>query len=151
MKMSFRPFLILIAFTILLVCVKSEKLEKNTTDPEFVELYQVKHLQQGDDTNYPKPGHLVSVHYVGTFPGTGKKFDSSIDRRTPFSFVVRRGQVIQCWDEVVSRMSKGEKIYVVCPARFAYGERGAGGVIPPNADIAFEIELLETDVEREDL
>ena len=64
---------------------------------------------------------------------------------------MKRGQVIQCWDEVVSRMSKGEKISVVCPSRYAYGERGAGGIIPPNTDIAFEIEVLETDINQQDL
>ena len=140
-----------IIYSVLITLAMAEKLEKNTSDPEFVSLYQVKHLQSGDDENYPKPGHKVLVHYTGTFPETGKKFDSSRDRNQPFGFILRRGQVIQCWDEVVSRMSKGEKIIVVCPSRLAYGERGAGGVIPPNTDIAFEIEVLETDVSKQDL
>lgn len=150
MKERLRLFLIL-AYAFIFLSIKSEKLEKTTYDKEFEELYKVVHMQQGDNTNYPKPGHLVSVHYVGFFPETRLKFDSSVDRRQPFNFVVRRGQVIQCWDEVVSRMSKGEKIQIVCPAKYAYGERGAANIIPPNADIAFEIELLETSIEREDL
>ena len=72
-------------------------------------------------------GSQVTVHYTGTFPDTGKKFDSSVDRNRPFTFTLARGQVIRCWDEVVGKMSIGEKIYVVCPSRLAYGERGAGG------------------------
>lgn len=151
MKKVFDLLIIFVILTILISNTTCEKLEKLTSDPEFEKLYQVKHLQEGDNTNYPKPGHMVSVHYTGTFPDTGKKFDSSRDRNMPFNFIVRRGQVIQCWDEVVSRMSKGEKIYVICPARYAYGERGAGGIIPPNSDIAFEIEVLNTDVSKDEL
>lgn len=113
----------------------------NTRDEEFEKLYQVKHLADGDGVSFPKAGNTVTVHYTGTFVD-GRKFDSSLDRRQPFSFTLKRGQVIACWDEVVGRMTKGEKIYVICPSKFAYGERGAGGVIPPNTDIAFEIELL---------
>jgi FK506-binding protein 1 len=151
MKKIFSVICLFFIYSCLINLAFSEKLERSTADPDFVSLYQVKHLQQGDDETYPKPGHVVKVHYTGTMPDTGKKFDSSRDRNSPFTFTLRRGQVIQCWDEVVSRMSKGEKIYVICPARYAYGERGAGRVIPPNADIAFEIELLETDVNKEDL
>jgi FK506-binding protein 1 len=122
----------------------------NTHDPEFESLFQVKHLKEGDGKSFARQGDRVSVHYTGTFPHNGKKFDSSKDRNTPFSFVLKTGQVIQCWDEVVSRMSIGESIYVICPSRLAYGERGAGGIIPPNADIAFEIEMLGINPKRED-
>jgi len=114
----------------------------NTFDKEFEELYQVRHLKEGDGKSFPPAGSQASVHYTGTLPVSGKKFDSSVDRNRPFTFSIARGQVIKCWDDVVSKMSLGEKIYVICPARLAYGERGAGGVIPPNTDIAFEIELL---------
>lgn len=114
----------------------------NTHDAEFEKLYQVKHLKEGDGKSFPAAGTQATVHYTGTMPDTGNKFDSSVDRNRPFTFNVQRGQVIKCWDEVVSKMSLGEKVYVICPSRLAYGERGAGGVIPPNADIAFEIELL---------
>lgn len=132
---------LLLAFTI---C------EKDTYDPEFVELFKVKHLQKGDGKSFAKTGDMVSVHYTGTFPETGKKFDSSKDRSSPFSFNLKTGQVIKCWDEVVSRMSIGEVIQVICPSKLAYGERGAGGVIPPNADIAFEIEMLKINNTKED-
>ena len=116
--------------------------EKDTNEPEFVETFQVKHIRPGDGKTFPKAGESVTVHYTGTFPKTGKKFDSSKDRNTPFTFSLKRGQVIQCWDEVVGRMTKGEVIYVICPSRFAYGEKGAAGVIPANSDIAFEIEAI---------
>lgn len=151
MKKCLSLFSILVIYSVIITLVVTEKLERNTSDPEFVALYQVKHIQQGDNENFPKPGMNVVVHYTGTFPDTGKKFDSSRDRNQPFVFVLKRGQVIQCWDEVVSRMSKGEKISVICPSRYAYGERGAGGIIPPNTDIAFEIEVLVTDVSKQDL
>jgi FK506-binding protein 1 len=123
---------------------------RDTNDPDFINTFSVKHLREGNGNTFAKPGDRVSVHYTGTFPETGKKFDSSKDRNMPFSFVLKKGQVIKCWDEVVSRMSIGEKIYVVCPSRFAYGERGAGGVIPPNANIAFEIEMLRINDGNED-
>lgn len=124
--------------------------EKDTHDAEFESLFQVKHLKEGDGKSFARQGDRVSVHYTGTFPHTGKKFDSSKDRNSPFSFVLKTGQVIQCWDEVVSRMTVGESIYVICPSRLAYGERGAGGIIPPNADIAFEIEMLGITPKRDD-
>ncbi len=125
--------------------------DKTTFDSDFETQFQVKHLKEGDKKTFPKAGEKVSVHYTGTFLD-GKKFDSSKDRNSPFSFTLKRGQVIQCWDEVVSRMSLGESIYVVCPSKFAYGERGAGGVIPPNADIAFEIETLAFgNIKKEDI
>ncbi len=121
---------------------------KSTKDADFIETFQPKHIHDGDGVTFAKAGDRVSVHYTGTFPETGKKFDSSKDRNTPFSFTLQTGQVIRCWDEVVSKMTQGEIIYVICPSSMAYGERGAGGVIPPNANIAFEIEFLR--VNRKD-
>ena len=115
----------------------------NTSEPEFEQVFKVKHLKNGDGKNFPPSGSLVKVHYTGTFPENGKKFDSSVDRNRPFTFKLQKGQVIRCWDEVVGKMSLGEKLYVICPFRLAYGERGAGGVIPPNTDLGFEIELLD--------
>jgi FK506-binding protein 1 len=126
---------------ILIVCVFAYVFT-NTSDPEFENLFSVRHIKAGDGKNFPPAGSQVSVHYTGTFPESGKKFDSSVDRNRPFTFTLQRGHVIKCWDQVVAAMTLGEKIYVICPSRLAYGERGAGGVIPPNADIAFEIELL---------
>lgn len=88
-----------------------------------------------------KPGatDTVKVHYRGTFPD-GKEFDSSYGRGQPIEFPLNR--VIKCWTEGVQRMAIGGKAKLTCPAAIAYGERGAGGVIPPNATLLFEVELL---------
>lgn len=117
-------------------------MENSTKNPEFEKLFKIKHLKEGDNKNFPSAGMDVTVHYTGTIPYSGKKFDSSLDRNEPFTFSLQRQQVIKCWDEVVKRMSLGEKIYAICPSNLAYGSRGAGRDIPPNTDIAFEIELL---------
>ena len=81
----------------------------------------------------------VKVHYKGTFPD-GKEFDSSYKRNEPTEFPLNR--VIACWTEGVQLMKVGGKAKLTCPSAIAYGERGAGGVIPPNATLVFEIELL---------
>ena len=88
----------------------------------------------------PTAADTVKVNYRGTFPD-GKEFDSSYPRNAPATFPL--GRVIPCWTEGVQQMKVGGKAKLVCPAQIAYGERGAGGVIPPNATLHFEIELLE--------
>jgi FKBP-type peptidyl-prolyl cis-trans isomerase FkpA len=87
----------------------------------------------------PAATDTVKVHYKGTFPD-GKEFDSSYKRNEPTSFPLNR--VIPCWTEGVQLMKIGGKAKLTCPASIAYGARGAGGVIPPNATLHFEIELL---------
>jgi FKBP-type peptidyl-prolyl cis-trans isomerase FkpA len=87
----------------------------------------------------PAASDKVKVHYRGTFPD-GREFDSSYKRGEPIEFPL--GNVIKCWTEGVQRMKVGGKAKLTCPPAIAYGERGAGGVIPPNATLLFEVELL---------
>lgn len=90
----------------------------------------------------PAPGQVCVVHYTGWLTN-GKKFDSSVDRGRPFEFPVGQARVIRGWDEGVATMKVGGKRKLTIPPDLGYGERGAGSVIPPNAILIFEVELLE--------
>ncbi|PCI21296.1 peptidylprolyl isomerase [Candidatus Wolfebacteria bacterium] len=97
-------------------------------------------LEKGDGPEAAK-GNTVSVHYTGTLED-GTKFDSSLDRGTPFSFLLGAGQVIQGWDVGVEGMTVGEKRKLTIPSGLAYGDQGVPGAIPPGATLIFEVELL---------
>ncbi|GAX22770.1 FK506-binding protein 14 [Fistulifera solaris] len=100
-------------------------------------------LKPGDGKTFPKKGDKLMMHYKGTLKSNGKQFDSSYDRGQPFSFKIGLGQVIRGWDDGVLLMSLGEKAVLDITSDFGYGEEGAGnGVIPPNADLVFEVKLM---------
>ena len=92
----------------------------------------------------PTSGATIKAHYTGWLEGfnSEKKFDSSRDRNRPFTFKVNAGQVIRGWDESFSQMAIGERRQIILPPRLAYGDRGAGGVIPGGATLYFDVELL---------
>ena len=96
---------------------------------------------EGAEELVPK-GSKVKVHYTGKLDD-GTVFDSSVTRGQPFDFTVGVGQVIKCWDEGVTQLCKGQKAILNCPPDYGYGARGAGGVIPPNATLTFEVEVID--------
>ncbi|WP_198361640.1 FKBP-type peptidyl-prolyl cis-trans isomerase [Burkholderia ubonensis] len=100
---------------------------------------RVEHIVKGTGEK-PTANNLVTVHYRGTLVANGAEFDSSYKRGQPASFGLR--QVIPCWTDGMQHIAVGGKAVLVCPANTAYGSRGAGGAVPPNADLRFEVELL---------
>jgi len=121
---------------------KGKKVSKIITTDTGLE-YEI--LKEGSGTT-PEPGQEVTVHYTGWLDNNGEpgaKFDSSVDRGTPFSFDIGTGMVIEGWDEGVMSMKLGEKRRIIIPAELGYGSRGAGNVIPPNSKLIFDVELLK--------
>lgn len=101
-------------------------------------------VKPGDGVNFPKKGQKVTVHYSGFLDNPqGKKFDSSRDRDRHFVFNIGMGEVIKAWDEGVAQMSIGQRAWLTCTPDYGYGASGAGGVIPPNATLCFDVELFK--------
>jgi len=109
----------------------------------------IKVLREGDGSTYPKKGETLTMHYVGALASDGSTFDSSRSKNKPFCFNIGKGDVIKGWDEGVMQMSLGEKSELHITSDYGYGSRGAGGVIPPNADLVFEVELLKIGTSQE--
>lgn len=110
------------------------QIQETKTGLQFIDL-----VVGGGDT--PETGKKVTVHYTG-YLTNGKKFDSSVDGNKPFTFVIGYGQVIKGWDEGVASMKIGGKRKLIIPAELGYGKQGAGGIIPPNSELIFDVELL---------
>lgn len=121
-----------------------EKVAMSSTVTELIKKDTV--VGQGREA---EPGFNVTVHYTGWLydpsksDGKGEKFDSSLDRHQPFVFFLGGGQVIRGWDEGFAGMKVGGKRTLIIPPDYGYGSRGAGGVIPPNATLIFDVELLD--------
>ena len=126
-----------------------EELVKNreeTADHDSIRPTSGEDLQVGVGKT-AKAGDTLEVHYTGTLKD-GKKFDSSRDRHQPFSFHLGRGQVIKGWDEGVAGMKEGGKRKLIIPPVLGYGERGAGNIVPPNAELHFDVELLKVKMSK---
>ena len=145
------------ACAITLNACKSEstaaKIQTSTTQEKSAMTTEITELQKIDTQvgtgREAESGFNISVHYTGWLfdaaakENKGKKFDSSVDRGQPFNFGLGQGQVIQGWDEGFAGMKIGGKRTLIIPSEMGYGARGAGGAIPPNATLIFDVELLD--------
>ncbi len=151
MKNIFTLSLVAVCMVIGYGCTKKEEQKAETaatgaamiqkTAPAQTEGLMIKDLTYGKGAEATL-GKTVVVHYTGTLKD-GTKFDSSLDRNKPFSFPLGAGAVIQGWEKGIVGMKVGGKRKLIIPPNLGYGERGAGGVIPPNATLLFDVELLE--------
>ena len=154
MKQIFLVIILVIAVLGIYFIVKNQKNNKasevnpNTPIPNIPNTHEIQGmkievLKEGTGES-SKNGDRVAVHYAGTLEN-GAKFDSSIDRGEPFQFTLGAGQVIQGWDLGVVGMKIGEIRRLYVPSAYGYGEQGSGNIIPPNANLIFEVELLGLD------
>jgi FKBP-type peptidyl-prolyl cis-trans isomerase len=150
MRLRSRGFVVLLLLTLSPTHSNGDASKETATNSEIVEesrfivtrtglMYE--ELRRGHGVAAHK-GDVVQVHYTGRL-ANGKKFDSSLDRKMPFEFKLGAGRVIKGWDEGVAGMKAGGKRKLMIPPELGYGARGAGGVIPPNAELIFEVELLK--------
>jgi len=126
--------------------VKNTKKEEKETNQQIqnnkpMEL-GTKTIQEGSGEQKTKNGDTIAVHYTGKLED-GTKFDSSLDRGTPFEFTIGQGMVIQGWEKGLLDMKIGEKRTLTIPSEMGYGSQGAGGIIPPNATLIFDVELVD--------
>ena len=103
---------------------------------------EIEFQSEGQGGAKPQPGTKVSVHYTGSLTD-GTVFDSSVSRGQPIEFTLGVGQVIKGWDQGIAQLCKGQKAKLTIPPELGYGAQGAGGVIPPNATLIFEVELVD--------
>jgi FKBP-type peptidyl-prolyl cis-trans isomerase len=145
-RITFLPLALLLSVSIILTTACSEQALPPKETSKVTELIKTD-IKLGEGAQ-AAAGHDVSVHYTGWLydaaapNNKGKKFDSSRDRNDPFEFPLGAGHVIKGWDQGVEGMKVGGQRTLIIPANLGYGARGAGGVIPPNATLVFDVELL---------
>ena len=128
-------------FYVFSINIDNNFLKGDMTESIKNNMLEIETIVKGSGTE-AKVGDNLTVHYTGTLED-GTKFDSSVDRGTPFNFILGIGQVIEGWEKGMEGMKVGEKRKLTIQPEYAYGERGVPGVIPPNATLIFEVELLE--------
>lgn len=154
MMNKLKPIIAAMCFLSLLNACQAESNDVNEDNKETTGMTQnITELVKNDtvigEGREAEPGFMVSVHYTGWLydenapEHKGEKFDSSVDRGQPFEFSLGAGQVIQGWDQGFAGMKIGGKRTLIIPSEMGYGKRGAGGVIPPNAALVFDVELLD--------
>jgi FKBP-type peptidyl-prolyl cis-trans isomerase FkpA len=153
MMNKLKPTIVAVCFLSLLNACQAESSNVTDNNKGTTEMTQITELVKNDtvvgEGREAEPGFMVSVHYTGWLydenasDKKGEKFDSSVDKGQPFEFALGAGQVIQGWDKGFAGMKVGGKRTLIIPPEMGYGARGAGGVIPPNATLVFDVELLD--------